>query len=155
MFLNRIRSFLRIVSWRLIKGSIRLQFPEIEQLSTNELSTWLNNDTPQPLLLDARTEAEYRVSHLKNAYIVPDRLEDLADLEGVSYSTPIVVYCSVGYRSAAIACRLKSLGYQNVLNLSGSIFQWVNENRSVYRQDKSVNQVHPYNHLWQFLLSPN
>jgi rhodanese-related sulfurtransferase len=105
--------------------------------------------------LDARTLAEYQVSHLKDAYLVPDRLEDLADLEGVSFSTFIVVYCSVGYRSAAIARRLKSLGYQNVFNLRGSIFQWVNEERLVYQQNKPVEEVHPYNRLWRFLLSSN
>lgn len=155
MFLDRIMSFFRRVSWRLIRGTIRLQFPEIEQLSTKELSTWLNDDTPKPLLLDARTPAEYRVSHLKDACLVPERLADLADLKDIDFSTPIVVYCSVGYRSGAIARRLKSLGYQNVFNLSGSIFQWVNENRLVYQQSKPVDEVHPYNRLWRFLLSPN
>ena len=72
--------------------------------------------------------------------------------ERIDYATPIVVYCSVGYRSSAIARRLESLGYRNVLNLSGSIFQWVNENRSVYREGKPVTKVHPYQKFWQHLL---
>ncbi|BAZ43225.1 hypothetical protein NIES4102_02250 [Chondrocystis sp. NIES-4102] len=94
--------FIKIVSWRLIKLLIQLQFPEIKQLSTQDLATWLSNEqvTP-PLLLDARTPEEYQVSHLLNAQLVPHNLEDL-NKQKIDVSTPIVIYCSVGYRSAAI-----------------------------------------------------
>ena len=143
---------LRIVSWWLIKLLIRLQFPKVQQLSTADLAAWLSDKNKEkPLLLDARTIEEYEVSHLLDAKIVPDRLKDLAD-EGINYLTPIVVYCSVGYRSSAIARRLQSMGYQNVFNLEGSIFQWVNENRLVYREGKPVTKVHPYQDFWQHLL---
>lgn len=144
--------FVRIIGWRLIKLLIRLQFPEVRRLTTAELATWLQQDNvPQPLLLDARTPKEYRVSHLLNAKPVPDKLENLID-EGINLVTPIVVYCSVGYRSAAIARRLQAIGYQNVFNLDGSIFQWVNEHRGVYLEGKQVNKVHPYSKFWQYLL---
>ena len=142
---------MRIVSWWFIKLLIRLQFPTVRQLSTADLATWLSaEDKSNPLLLDARTPEEYQVSHLRNAKLVPQNIEDLAN--EVDYSTPIVVYCSVGYRSSAIASRLNSLGYNNVFNLSGSIFQWANENRSVYRDGKLITQVHPYQKFWQHLL---
>ena len=142
---------MRSVSWWLIKLLIRLQFPTVRQLSTADLAAWLSAEyKSKPLLLDARTPEEYGVSHLLNARLVPQNIEDL--VSQVDYSTPIVVYCSVGYRSSAIARRLNSLGYKNVLNLSGSIFQWVNENRLVYRDGKPVTQVHPYNKFWQHLI---
>ena len=144
--------FIRIIGWRIIKLLIRLQFPELQRLTTTELATWLQKDNvPQPLLLDARTLEEYQVSHLLNAKPVPDNLENLVESE-INCSTPIVVYCSVGYRSAAIARRLQAIGYQNVFNLDGSIFQWVNEHRAVYREGKQVNKVHPYSRFWQYLL---
>ena len=142
---------IRVTSWWLIKSLIRLQFPEVKQLSTADLAEWLLSDGSKPLLLDARTLEEYQVSHLSNAKLVPNCLEDLID-EGIDYSTPIVVYCSVGYRSSAIARCLQSVGYQNVFNLSGSIFQWVNENRPVYQKGKPTAQVHPYQKFWQHLL---
>ncbi len=144
---------LRILSWGLIKLLIRLQFPAIRQLSTEELAAWLEKDgVHKPLLLDARTSEEYEVSHLRDAKLAPSNLEDLVNQEGINFSTPIVVYCSVGYRSGAIARRLQSIGYKNVFNLSGSIFQWVNESRLVYRGEKPVNKVHPYRRFWQYLL---
>ena len=143
---------IRVISWWLIKLLIRLQFSEIRQLSTTDLADWLSEESrSNPLLLDARTPEEYWVSHLIEAKLATDNLEDFV-AQKIDYSTPIVVYCSVGYRSSAIACRLESIGYRTVFNLSGSIFQWVNENRLVYQAGKPVSQVHPYNKFWQHLL---
>ena len=148
---NKIVPF-RVASWWLIKLLIRLQFPAIRQLSTADLADWLSDETKaNPVLLDARTGEEYQISHLNHAKLVPENLENLA-AEGIDRTTQIVVYCSVGYRSSAIARRLASLGYQNLFNLSGSIFQWVNENRPVYQQGKIVTAVHPYQKFWQHLL---
>ncbi|WP_319422668.1 rhodanese-like domain-containing protein [Pleurocapsa sp. FMAR1] len=141
------------LSWQLIKLLIRLQFPEIQQLSPKDLAVWLQKDgVSKPLLLDVRTREEYEVSHLKNARLAPSNLEDLIEGGKNDFSTPIVVYCSIGYRSCQIARRLQSMGYQTVFNLSGSIFQWVNENRLVYRDSKPVSVVHPYQKFWQYLL---
>lgn len=143
---------IRVTSWWLIKLLIQLQFPEIQQLSTQDLATWLSNENvSKPLLLDARTLKEYQVSHLIDAKLAPSNLKELVE-EKINCTTPIVVYCSVGYRSSAIARRLQSMGYQNVFNLSGSIFQWVNENRPVYREGQLVTTVHPYQKFWQHLL---
>lgn len=142
---------IRFLSWWSIKLLIRLRFPGVRHLSTADLATWLSaRDKSKPLLLDARTPEEYRVSHLRNAILVPQNLDDF--VKEVDYSTPIVVYCSVGYRSSAVSSHLDRLGYKNVFNLSGSIFEWVNENRSVYRGEKLVNVVHPYHKFWQHLL---
>lgn len=143
---------MRTISWWAIEFLIAIKFPDVKQLSTENLAQWRSdNSRSDPLLLDARTNEEYRVSHLLDAKLVPSNLKDLVESE-IDYTTPIVVYCSVGYRSSAIARRLKSLGYENVFNLSGSIFQWVNENRSVYREGKQVTTVHPYHQFWQYLL---
>ena len=141
------------LSWQLIKLLIRLQFSEIQQLPPKDLEVWLQKDgVSKPLLLDVRTREEYEVSHLKNAQLAPSNLEDLINQGENDFSTPIVVYCSVGYRSCRIARRLQSMGYKTVFNLSGSIFQWVNENRLVYRDSQPVNVVHPYQKFWQYLL---
>jgi 3-mercaptopyruvate sulfurtransferase SseA len=63
-----------------------------------------------------------------------------------------VVYCSVGYRSARVAHWLGGQGYTNVRNLTGSIFQWANEGRPVFRDDRPTNEVHPYDQRWGLLL---
>lgn len=143
----------RIVFWKVIKFFIRLNFRDVRHLSTRDLAIWLDkNKQEKPLLLDCRTKAEYQVSHLNNARLVPTNLDNLITWNEINFSTPIIVYCSVGYRSAMVARNLQSLGYQKVFNLNGSIFQWFNEGRSIYQSNKLVKVVHPYNRFWAYLL---
>jgi hypothetical protein len=73
-------------------------------------------------------------------------------LDSLSTDAPIVVYCSVGYRSARIAERLREQGFTNASNLEGSIFRWANEGRPVYRDSTEVDAVHPYDRTWGTLL---
>jgi len=147
--------FLRAIVWTVVKRLIHRQFPDVRSLSTRELAEWLaQSDTEHPLLLDARTPEEYEVSHLWQAHLFPTDLQEF-ELGGDPTSSPaIVTYCSVGYRSAALAQRLQSMKYDKVFNLEGSLFEWVNEGHSVYQGDRVVKSVHPFNRLWGFLLNP-
>lgn len=70
------------------------------------------------------------------------------------YAEPIVVYCSVGYRSAAVAEELASLGYTNVKNLRHSIFEWAERGYVLENAAGSTSKVHPYNRAWGTLV-PN
>lgn len=140
------------ISWAALDRMIHTQFPAVQQIEPEELASRLEQpNLPQPVLLDTRTQAEFAVSHLANAKQVDPKLETFEHL-GLPLDTPIVTYCSVGYRSSAIANRLQAAGYSNVVNLKGSIFQWANQGRPVYRSGQSVEQVHPYNSLWGKLL---
>ncbi len=139
------------IGWKLVEAKIHHDFPGVARLQTGELSDWLRDKSrPQPHLLDVRTEAEFAVSHLKDAR----RVEPGAEARAVSLpkDQPIVTYCSVGYRSAAFAEKLKQAGYTQVTNLEGSIFRWANENRPLVRDGKPTDKVHPYNALWDALL---
>src|SRR6188472_1991289 len=62
------------LGWSLINAKIRHDFPEVKRISTAELAAWLaDHNRPAPLLLDVRTQAEYEVSHLRDAaWIAPD-----------------------------------------------------------------------------------
>ncbi len=139
------------VAWPAVKQAIRAEFPTVDQIGTAELNAWLESDEAPPLLLDVRKEAEYRVSHLRGAVRVePGGLPTLPP--GVDKDTPIVTYCSVGYRSSALAARLVQQGYTAVSNLEGSIFQWANQKLPVVRDGREVTTVHPYSRRWQGLL---
>ena len=61
-------------------------------------------------------------------------------------------YCSVGYRSSRLAEELRARGFENVFNLEGSLFQWANEGRPLYRGEERVDQAHPYDEEWGQLL---
>ncbi|HEY9700161.1 MAG TPA: rhodanese-like domain-containing protein [Trichocoleus sp.] len=145
-------NWLRSIAWKLLIRAIRRKFPTVQQISTQELANWLGQARTKPLLLDVRSPEEYAVSHLPDAQRIDPYTQDFRAFEGISTDRPIVAYCSVGYRSARLCDRLQAAGYENVRNLEGSIFQWVNEGRSVERAGQPVQTVHPYNARWGLLL---
>lgn len=105
-------------------------------------------------ILDAREEAEYNVSHIESAVWVGYEDFDRERLKGVDLNEPIVVYCSVGYRSEKITDQLIYLGYTNVFNLYGGIFEWVNQGNPVYNNNGTeTEKVHAYNRAWGAWLS--
>lgn len=139
------------IGWSLIDAKIRHDFPGVTRISTSELAASLaDRSRPAPLLLDVRTQAEYDVSHLRNAQHIDP--EAVATAVTAAKDQPIVTYCSVGYRSGAFAQRLQAAGFSHVANLEGSIFRWANEGRPVFRGAEQVAQVHPYNRVWGLLL---
>ena len=140
------------LSWSAVKRRIRAEFPEVRQISAEALAARLASTETPPVLLDVREEAEYRVSHLRGAVRVDPGARRPVLPAGVGKDTPIVVYCSVGYRSSALAERLARQGYTAVENLEGSIFEWANEGHPVVREGEEVGRVHPYDEHWGQLL---
>ncbi|MBU7585189.1 MAG: rhodanese-like domain-containing protein [Nostoc sp. TH1S01] len=138
----------------LLKLFIQISFPTVGQITTEQFAYWLTDPTkPQPFILDARSQAEYAVSHIKGAVHIDANTSNITALSTVSKATAIVVYCSVGYRSAKVAQQLQSKGYKQIFNLSGGLFQWANEERPIVKSDENLtNLVHPYNVLWGKLL---
>jgi rhodanese-related sulfurtransferase len=140
----------------LIELLLKLNFPNVKLINTSEFTQWLDEQaSPTPLIIDARTQEEYAVSHIKSAQRIEVDNLDIVNLSQVTLDTPIVVYCSIGYRSAKLAQQLHLAGYENVFNLSGGIFQWVNLGHPVFQDRHQVEVVHPYNFIWGKLLKSN
>jgi rhodanese-related sulfurtransferase len=132
-----------------LSASIHAKFPDVSTIQPAELSGWMNDSKRlPPLLLDVREEQEYAVSHLPGAHRAQsDAVAQLRQL-GAMEETPIVVYCSVGYRSALMAQKLQKAGFTNVRNLEGSIFAWANEGRPLVNSNGATSGAHPFNALW-------
>ena len=129
-----------------MKKLVRTRFPSVQQISTQELSAWLKEGRkPAPVVLDVRTQAEFDVSHLPGARRVDPEAKAADVLPMLEKGRPEVTYCSVGYRSSAMADRLRKAGVAQVSNLEGSIFQWANEGRPLEADGKPASKVHPYN----------
>lgn len=144
---------MRTIDWFLLKKSLRHRFPQVQWISTRELAAWMaDKRRPAPLLLDVRTQEEWNVSHLEGARRVDPGASAEQAAEGASKETPIVTYCAVGYRSGAMAMKLRAAGFTKVRNLEGSIFEWANEHRPLVSGAERVTAVHPYNKLWGLLL---
>ncbi|MCF6296195.1 MAG: rhodanese-like domain-containing protein [Flavobacteriaceae bacterium] len=103
------------------------------------------------IILDAREKKEYNVSHIKDAIYVG---YDFFEIDSVQQKLPnkdsqIVVYCSLGIRSEDIAEKLKKAGYKNVLNLYGGIFEWKNNNFTIYdSEENETENVHTFSLEW-------
>lgn len=142
------------LTWQAVDHMIASNYPDVPTISTDSLAERLSTDTaPRPLLLDARSPEEYAVSHLRGARRVDPTAKRYTELDTLTAGTPLVVYCSVGYRSAGVAQALREQGFTNVANLKGSLFRWANEGRSVYRDGQRVAAVHPYDASWGTLLA--
>ncbi len=101
------------------------------------------------LFLDTRSQQEYQVSHLPHAewvgflHFQKDKLADLPKDQA------IIVYCSVGYRSERIGKRLKKMGFSDVHNLYGGIFDWSNQQEPIVNQQgMPTDSIHTYNKKW-------
>jgi rhodanese-related sulfurtransferase len=101
------------------------------------------------IFLDARERNEYVVSHIKNAVYVGYDDFNLSRLVNVPKGSEIIVYCSIGKRSESITQKLSKVGYGNVSNLYGGIFEWVNQGNSVVDvNNKQTNKTHAYSKFW-------
>ena len=100
------------------------------------------------IFLDARKPEEFNVSHIAKAIRVGYSDFALDKLPTVKKNTPIIVYCSVGYRSEKISEKLLAAGYTNVQNLYGGIFEWVNEGKPVEDSTGRTSNVHAFNKDW-------
>ena len=73
---------------------------------------------PQTLVLDVRTEQEWRAGHLEGAILIPhDRIG-----QGIAAVAPdkkgrIYLYCRTGRRTALAFDVLKKAGYEDLVNL--------------------------------------
>ena len=140
----------------------------IGQDSLNELLDHYNNETipyisvkelhqiqHDVILLDAREPIEYQTSHLKGAIHVGYDHFDIKTIhnQNLNKESKIVVYCSIGIRSEDISEHLKKVGFKNVYNLYGGIFEWKNKNFEVVDTNKKVTEkVHAYSVRWGKLL---
>lgn len=135
------------------KLELRERFKDVPRTTVLELEALTRNPkAKRPLLVDTRAKDEFDVSHLPGA-VHATSVEVVKKLiEAHGDSSEVVVYCSVGWRSAELTSKLADAGLKNVKNLEGSIFEWANRGFPVLRDGTPVREVHPYDAKWGKLL---
>ena len=85
---------------------------------------------PDTVLLDVREADEYEQGAIPNALHIPRGFLEL-QVEGKvpDKSTPVILYCAGGARSAFAAASLQQLGYTDVASMAGGFGKWKNEGR--------------------------
>ncbi|MCZ4318855.1 rhodanese-like domain-containing protein [Aequorivita viscosa] len=126
----------------------------IPYISVQELRMFQLNDTV--IILDAREPDEFAVSHIKTALNVGynDFHSEEKQLQKLNKNIPIVVYCSVGIRSEKIGEKLKKIGFTNVKNLYGGIFEWKYKGYPVIDPaGKNTENIHVFSKHWSSYLN--
>ncbi len=81
------------------------------------------------LVVDVRTEKEYKEGHVMNALHIPLGKLDAHIQELQAYkNSAIVMVCRSGARSAQAATKLKKLGFTDVHNIGGGMLAWARDN---------------------------
>ena len=105
------------------------------------------------LLLDTRSKAEWEISHLAAAQFAGFEEFDSNEWSGAPKELPVVIYCSIGWRSEKIGERMQQAGFEKVYNLYGGIIEWKNNDYPlVTPEGKPTERVHTYNRYWGLYL---
>jgi rhodanese-related sulfurtransferase len=76
-------------------------------------------------LIDVREESEYAADHLPGAiHLGKGIIERDVEERVPDQSTPLVLYCGGGFRSALAADNLQKMGYTQVFSMDGGIRGW-------------------------------
>lgn len=132
---------------------IRQEFPGVAPADPETFVLYLEGEPP-PLLVDVRSAEEFALSRipgaisLSTAAAVSDHLEKRDNDPEV-----ILLYGSLGLRSARLAEELGPVEGARVLHLEGGLFRWANQDRALVTGDSVTTRfVHPYNRVWGRLL---
>ncbi|MEX2278457.1 MAG: molybdopterin-synthase adenylyltransferase MoeB [Acidimicrobiia bacterium] len=100
---------------------------EIAEIDSASLAARLGGDF---VLVDVREGDEYSQGAIVGTKHIPrGLLEANIAMQVPDQSTPIVLYCAGGARSALAAKSLKDMGYLDVTSLTGGFGRWKNEGR--------------------------
>ncbi len=95
---------------------------EYKSLTPEEAKEMMGNE--DVIVVDVRTEEEFRQGHIEGAILIPDYdLDKLAAEKLPDKEATILLYCRSGNRSQLSAHLLNGMGYQNVYDFGG-IIDW-------------------------------
>lgn len=150
-----------------VEARVRADHGDVAALSSARLQAMLTatraeGEAPAraPLILDVREADEVAVSRIPGALRVDPGIWTstfLSRFGEAAAGRDVVLYCSVGVRSARLAARvqaaLKERGAGAIYNLEGGIFRWHNEARELVDDAGPTERVHPYDDRWGRLVA--
>jgi molybdopterin/thiamine biosynthesis adenylyltransferase/rhodanese-related sulfurtransferase len=99
----------------------------VGEIVPTELQSRIAKD-PHLVVIDCRETEEFATGTIPGASLIPRLLIPQAVAEaGLDFESAVVVYCTVGARSAIAAKTLHDLGYRNATSLAGGIKRWAQE----------------------------
>src|SRR3954466_15814545 len=114
-----------MASYREILQQTKQQIREVDTATADELRA-----EPGAVVLDVREPDEYEQGAIPDSLHIPrGQLESNVESRVTDRSTPLIVFCAGGNRSAFAAQSLAQLGYTDVVSVAGGFNKWKDEGR--------------------------
>ncbi len=120
----------------------RREFPEVPRITASELQQL--RQQKDIILVDVRTLEEQAVSIIPGAISQSEFEQNLDKYKDY----PIVVYCTIGYRSGKYAQKLYQQGL-NIFNLEGSILAWSHIGGELLNSLGKTQKIHVFGKKWE------
>src|SRR5690606_15373355 len=107
-----------------------LELQKANIIAIEELKSSLKNKDVQ--IIDVRSKNEYNNGHIKGVQnIALTALEQ--NLDKIQKDKPVVIHCQSGARAAMAYSILRKNGFENILNYSGGINDWVEKKNELVK----------------------
>lgn len=126
-------------------GDYKKYFPQVKEISAEEIVQ--RRAKERMVFVDVRTDAERAVS------VIPGAISESEFEAGRSryLQSPVVVYCTIGYRSGLFVKNFGS-SIAEVYNLKGGVLAWAGAGQEFLDANgNSTRKVHVYGRKWNLL----
>jgi rhodanese-related sulfurtransferase len=96
----------------------------MKEISVSDLNNLRISNTPHQLI-DIREDYEVENVNIGGLWIPMGNIP--LEIEQIRKDVPVIIHCKSGVRSANITRYLESQGFDNVSNLQGGIFAWIDQ----------------------------
>ena len=124
----------------IIISGVLLFFPKVlsrdnKELGSKEVTLLINREPA--MLVDVRSEADFRAGHITNAINIPlDQIEVQINKITSNSKKNIIVYCQKGVRSAQAFRLLNKLGLPKLYTIEGGLDAWLKNNLPIIEENK-------------------
>ena len=124
----------------IIISGVLLFFPKVlsrdnKVLGSKEVTLLINREPA--MLVDVRSEADFRAGHITNAINIPlDQIEVQINKITSNSKKNIIIYCQKGVRSAQAFRLLNKLGLPKLYTIEGGLDAWLKNNLPIIEENK-------------------
>ncbi len=95
---------------------------EVREVTVQELNEMMKK-RQKFQLIDVREPHEHDLVNIGGILIPPSKIR--VNLDKISTSEPVILYCKTGIRSARAVVELQKAGFRNIAHLQGGIERWI------------------------------
>jgi len=97
---------------------------------------------PNILMIDVRTELEYRTSHIYRSVSCDVDSPDFDKrILRLNPETPVIVYDNDGTRSLKAAEKMRQLGFKRVYELAGGVYSWARDGKVLIAGESGIDEI--------------